>query len=50
VLILALAVTVKELRDQYRQDIRLTGLAMLGARMTVTRWLYGLRGRDIAWS
>jgi hypothetical protein len=42
--------TVKELRDQYGQNIRFTGLAMLGAQMTGTRWLCGLRGRDLPWS
>jgi hypothetical protein len=34
-----LAMTVKELRDQHREKIRLVGLAMLGAPMTVMRWL-----------
>jgi len=44
--------TVKELRDQYGQNIRFTGLAMLGAPMTVMRWRDRLCSRDLdlAWS
>jgi hypothetical protein len=37
--ILTLAMTVKELCDQHREEIRLVGLAMLGAPMSVMRRL-----------
>jgi hypothetical protein len=46
----AQAMTVKELRDHYCENIRLTGLAMLGAPMTVMRWPRGLSRFDLAWS
>jgi hypothetical protein len=40
--------TVKELRDQDCEEIRLSGLAMLGAPMMVMRRLRGLCRCDLA--
>jgi hypothetical protein len=40
--------TVKKLREEYRENIGLTGLVMLGAPMTARRWLNRLCDCDLA--